>query len=509
MFRSKAAAAVVLTAAALVLAGCSGGGGGANPTGSSGSATGGTLTLGAIVAPQTFDPAGAQWGNASPFYQAVYDTLILMKPDGKVAPMLASKWSYNADKTKLTLTIRKDITFTDGSKLDASVVKDNLDRFKKGTSPDASNLSSVTSIEAPDPSTVVLTLNAPDPALLNNLARDAGLVASEKSLTASDLATNPVGSGPYELDTKATVTGTSYVYTANPKYWDKSLQHYKKLVINVYSDPTSALNAIKSGEANGVKLVTNDSLNQVEAAGWTVNKNELDFQGIMLYDRGGEMNKAIGNVKVRQAINMAFDRPALLKTLGSGYGTVTEQVFPATSAGFDKSLDSTYKYDPAGAKKLLAEAGYPSGFTLDMPSTSLLGSNTFNILAQQLKDIGITVKYTDSGTNYITDMLAPKYPAAFMALEQNPDWQLIQFMISPTATWNPFHYSDDTANALIKKIQAGDTSAVKQLNTYIVKQAWFAPFYRVQGSVATDAHTSVTMMSTNAFPAIYDFTPKG
>ncbi len=504
MFRWKATAAAAITVAALALAGCAGDGGGDAP----GDSSGGTLTLGAIVAPQTFDPAGAQWGNAAPFYQAVFDTLLLMKPDGSVEPMLASKYAYNDDKTVLTLTLRDDVTFTDGSKLTAAVVKKNLERFQKGTSPDASTLSEVKSIEAPDDTTVVLTLKAPDPALLNNLTRDAGLVASEKSLTASDIATNPVGSGPYELDTKDTVTGTSYTYTKNPDYWNKSLQHYGKLVINVYGDATSALNAIKSGEANGVKLINNDSLSEIEAAGWTINKNELDFEGIMLYDRGGQMNKAIGNVKVRQAINMAFDRAALLKTIGSGYGTVTEQVFPKSSAGFDAALDSTYKYDPAGAKQLLAEAGYPNGFTLEMPSTSLLGASTFNLLAEQLKDIGITVKYTDVGTNYITDMLAPKFPAAFMALEQNPDWQLIQFMISPTATWNPFHYSDEAANALISKIQTGDTAAVKDLNTLVVQQAWFAPLFRIQGSFATDDRTKVTVLNTNAFPAIYDFTPK-
>nr|WP_274636999.1 ABC transporter substrate-binding protein [Microbacterium bovistercoris] len=506
MFRWKApaATAAVIAAAALVLAGCSSGA----SDDTSGNASGGTLTLGAIVAPQTFDPAGAQWGNASPFYQAVYDTLILMKPDGTVAPMLATKWVYNDDDTVLTLTIRDDVTFTDGSKLTADVVRENLQRFKDGTSPDAAGLAGVKSIEAPDDTTVVLTLDAPDPALLNNLSRDAGLVGSAKSLTAADLATNPVGSGPYELDTKATVTGTSYTYTKNPDYWNKDLQHYDKLVINVYSDPTAALNAIKGGAANAVKLASNDSLSEVEAAGWTVNKNELDFQGLMLYDRAGTMNKALGNVKVRQAINMAFDRAALLKAVGGGYGTVTEQVFPESSVGFDKALDTTYSYDPAGAKQLLADAGYPNGFTLEMPSTSLLGSNTFNLLAQQLKDIGITVKYTDSGTNYITDMLAPKFPAAFMALEQNPDWQLIQFMISPTASWNPFHYSDDTANGYIAKIQNGDEAAVKDLNKYIVDQAWFAPLYRVQGSVASDANTSVKMLVTNAFPAIYDFTPK-
>ena len=79
--------------------------------------------------------------------------------------------------------------------------------------------------------------------------------------------------------------------------------------------------------------------------------------------------------------------------------------------------------------------GGPDGFSLDMMSTPAF-QTTFDLVAQQLADIGIEVKYTDPGTgNFITDMLAPKYAATWMALEQNPDWQLINFMIAPNATY--------------------------------------------------------------------------
>jgi peptide/nickel transport system substrate-binding protein len=502
MFRWKATAAAILAAAALTLAGCSSSG-----ENSTASASGGTLTLGSVVTPQTFDPADAQWANAAPYYQAVFDTILRLKSDGTVVPMLASKYTYNSDRTQLTLTIRDGVTFTDGSKLNAAAVKDNLVRFQKGTSPDAQMLAGVKSI-AVNGKDVILTLNAPDPALVSNLARDAGLVASEKSLTAGNIATNPVGSGPYVLDTRNTVSGSSYVYTKNRNYWDKSLQHYDKLVINFYGDPTAALNAIKGGAVNAVTVVNNNGLDQIKAAGWTINTSELGFMGVMLYDRGGTMNPALGNLKVRQAVNMAFDRKALLKAVVNGYGTVTEQVFSPSSPGYDKSLDTTYKYDPTGAKKLLAQAGYPNGFTLDMPTTAVLGTSTFNLISQQLADIGVTVKYTDAGNNYIPVQLAPKYSAAYMALGAGSDWGLILMMLAPTAAWNPFHYSDPTASALIKKVQYGDASAVKNLNTYIVKQAWFAPFFRAQGVFASDAHTSVTVSTTDAYPAIYDFVPK-
>jgi len=149
-----------------------------------------------------------------------------------------------------------------------------------------------------------------------------------------------------------------------------------------------------------------------------------------------------------------------------------------------------------------------------MPTVSALGATTYTLIAQQLSDVGITVEPTDVGIDsFIADMLAPKYPATFMALEQNPDWQLIQFMIAPTAVFNPFHSEDPKIDEMMSQIQNGDEATqakvAGELNAYLVEQAWFAPFYRVQGSFGTDANTSVKMLPTNAYPAIYDFVPKG
>lgn len=508
MLRWRTAAAAVAITGALALTSCA-----ADTTGSA-QEGGGSLTLGAIVAPTTFDPAGSEWGNRAPFYQAVYDTLLLATSEGEIEPFLAESWEYDETNTVLTLTIRDDVTFTDGSALTADVVKQNLERFQTGTSPDAGYFAGITSVEAPDETTVVITLAAPDPAMLNYLTRDPGLIASAESFADTDsLATDPVGSGPYVLDTGATVTGTSYTYTKNPDYWNPDLQHYDTVTINVLADATAAVNAIKAGEVNGIKLASNDNLAEVEGAGWTVNANELDFQGLLLLDRAGTMSEPLADVRVRQALNHAFDREALLTALQNDNGTVTGQVFPESSAAYDPALDERYPYDPEKAKELLAEAGYADGFSLAMPSSTVLGATTYTLLSQQLADVGITAEYTDPGNNFIADLLAPKFPASFMALEQNPDWQLIQFMIAPNAVFNPFDYADPEVDALIAEMQAADPATqdeiAKQINEYIVEQAWFAPWYRVQNSIATDANTSVEMMPTNVYPALYDFQPRG
>lgn len=509
MFRWKATAAVAVVAA-LALTGCAGGGETTNSSGEGGKAD--RLTLISIAAPTSYDiGAGAEWGNRSEFFEAVFDTLLRKDSSGEIQPNLATKWEYNEDKTVLTLTLRDDATFTDGTAVDADAVVGSLERFRDGTSPQAATLAGK-EFAAVDATTVTITQDAPDPSLENLLSIAPGLVQAPSSFDDENSATTPVGSGPYILDSASSVTGTTYNYTANPDYWNKDAVKYENLTINVMEDTTAILNAIKAGEANGAKIADNNTISEVEGAGWTIESNELDFQGLLLLDRAGTMAPELADVKVRQAINMAFDREALLQSLQSGYGTVTEQVFPATSAAYDEALDSTYPYDPDAAKALLAEAGYPNGFTLNMMSTPAF-QQTFDLVAQQLADIGITVKYTDPGTgNFITDMLAPKYPATWMALEQNPDWQLINFMIAPNATFNPFKFQDDTVDGYISTIQNGTeeeaTAAVKELNTYIVDQAWFAPFYRVQGSFAVDANTNLEFWPTNAYPSIFDFSPK-
>jgi len=511
MFRWKATAAAVVVAA-LALSGCAASGSGSPSAGASGE--GEKLTIVGTLSPTSLDAAVSSWGNAAPFYQAVYDTLLLATPEGTIEPFLASEWSYNDDNTVLTLTLRDDVTFSDGSKLTSEVVKTNLERFKAGTSPDAAFLRNLDTIDTPDDTTVVLNLSAPDPGMLSYLTRDPGLIASGEAIAsdAEGLATNPIGSGPYVLDTDKTVTGTSYVYTKNEDYWSPDLQHYGELVINVIPDPTAALNAIKSGEANGVRLANNQNLAEIEAAGWTINAGQINQFGLLLLDRAGTLNPALGEVKVRQAINHAFDREALLTALQKDAGEVNVQTFPPRSAAFDESLNDTYPYDPEKAKELLAEAGYPDGFTLEMPSTASVGPTTFNLITQQLGDIGITAKFTDAGNNYVSDMLAAKYAAAWIGLEQTGDWQITQFMIAPTATFNPFHYEDPKVNELLEKMQYGDqdaqNEAATELNKYILDQAWFAWWYRPQNSYATDANTSVEMMPTNNYPAIYDFQPK-
>lgn len=477
---------------------------------------GGTLSLGTLNFPSSFAVAESEYGNMSPYYQAVYDGLLRVETDGKTfVPWLATDWSYNDDNTVLTMTLRDDVTFSDGTPFDAEAAAANLKRFPEGGSPDASNLANVADAVAVDATTLEITLSAPDPAFLSYLARNAGLIQSPASFEAADEATNPVGSGPYLLDADRTVTESVYTFVANPDYWAPETVLYDEVVLKPIADPTAMVNALKAGELNGANLLSADTFAEVEASGFTLNELLLDWAGLTLVDKDGAMGTPLADVRVRQALNMAFDREAIVQAYTADTGIVTTQVFQSESAGYDPALDDAYPYDPERARELLAEAGYPDGFELEMPSAAALGENLFAIIADSLAEIGITVSYTEVAVSeYFDEILAPNYPAYFMILERSAnDWQFIQFLLGRDAVWNPSHYGDDTTDGLIDDIQVapeGERDAlVAELGAHVHEEAWWSPWYINTTTFATDSTVSVTMQTGNAFPFLWNFVPAG
>ena len=509
------ALAAALAAGSIALAACGGSSSSGSDSGDAGSSgRGDTLTIGTIATlVNGLSASSSEAGNRISAFQALYDPLLRANPDGSLSPWLATEWSYNDDNTVLTLKLRDDVKFSDGTALDAEAVVGNLTRFQTGKSPDASNLSAMASAKAVDATTVEITLSAPDPAFLNYLGRNAGLIENPASFDAADEETNPLGSGPYVLDVAKTVPDSVYTFKANEDYWAADSIKYDNLVIKVIEDPAAGINAIKAGEVNAINLVNNDALDEIEAAGWDLHATELDWVGLTLVDRDGSLGSPLADVKVRQAMNFAFDRQAILDGYGAGYGTITSQVFRKESAGFDASIDTMYAYDPAKAKALLAEAGYPDGFTIDMPSTTLLGEAVYAIIADQLSEVGITVNHVDETADFFGALLTPKYPAYLMFLEQNGnDWQFINFMLSESAVWNPSHFTDETSADLISKIQTASDSErdalVKELGTYVTEQAWFVPWYRKQSTFVTDGTTDVQLQAGNAVPYLWNFVPQ-
>ncbi|WP_251041630.1 ABC transporter substrate-binding protein [Arthrobacter sp. ISL-30] len=504
---TKAGLAAAL-AAGLALTGCA----------SAGSDTQGqtskSLTLGNVLAPATFEARNLNWGNQSIYFQAVYDSLLKPSPNGKdVEPHLATKWDYNADKTVLTVKLRDDVTFTDGTPFTAEVAAQNLLRFRDGTSPQRSKILDLADATAKDKTTLEIKLKQANPAFLIYLAQAAGMQESPAAFDKPDVKTNPVGSGPYVLKTSDTVVGTSYKFEKNPKYWDAGSVKYDRLTINVYNDATSLLNALRGKQLDAAAVGDNSILPQVEGAGFKLNGQNLNFAGLLLFDRAGKTNPALGNIKVRQAINYAVDTDAMMKVVALGRAESTRQVFREESHAYDEKLNDRYNYDPAKARELVKEAGYPNGVELTVPTSSAFPKQLWPLLQQQLGDVGIKVNLVDVGQNLIADLQGQKFGLSYFTLQRDAnEWQLISNMLSPTATWNTFKYQDPKVDELIETIRTaeGDArdKALKELNTYIVDQAWFAPWYSQTLYFVTNAGTNVELNAGNAWPNLWNITPK-
>ncbi|MEQ6896461.1 ABC transporter substrate-binding protein [Microbacterium sp. KR10-403] len=505
-FRPLAAGIAVLTAATVALAGCAGGGGAAT----GGTTAGKTLTLGSLSNVTSFDPAQAHLGHLMPTYQAAYDTLILREPDGTLAPMLATKWEYNDDQTQLTLDLRDDVTFTDGAKFDAAAAKANLDHFKSANGPDANEAKSIKDVQVVDDDTVRVDLTEADPAMLYYLSQAAGFMGSPKALGTEAIKTDPVGSGPYVLDKAASVNGSQFTFTKNPKYWNKDLQKYDKVVVKILPDVTARLNAIVSGQVDAV-LLDPKTAPKAEQAGLTQTKWTNDWSGLLLFDRDGKIVPALKDVKVRQAINYAFDRKTMLKEVMGGEGEVTSQVFGKSNDAYIPALDDAYPYDPAKAKQLLSEAGYPDGFSMNVP----LLPGTESIMAvvkQQLADVGITIKLSSvPQTSYVSDIIAGKFPLAWFQIFQGEPWVAIRQMITTDAAYNPFHTTSDELQADIDAVQTGGDKAgelAKKVNQYVTDNAWFAPWFRVNQQYFTNAKkVKVEVQIQQAVPNLYNYSP--
>ena len=468
------------------------------------------LTLAVIADVTSWDPAQAHVGHQLQPYQPVYDTLIRREPDGTLVPMLATGWAYDAARTRLTLVLRTGVTFSDGTAFDAAAVRANLEHFKKANGRQAAQLAFFTSAEVVDADTVTITLKAPDPAFEYYLSQAAGLMGSPAAIAAGTIVSTPVGTGPYVLDPAESLSGSQLTFTARSGYWAPELQKFDKVVLRPMVETTARLNAVV-GDLADATLVDARTVAHAERAGLTVLKDyQVDWQGLLLLDRGGTLVPALGDVRVRQAINYAIDRKTLLDQLQLGYGTPTAQVFGPSSGAYVEELDDRYPYDPAKARQLLAEAGYADGFELSIPATAQFDT-AIAAIAQQLGEVGIKVQAkTAAATTYVPDVAAGKFAATYFSLFQGEPWVAINQLLSTRALYNPFRTNPPELQAMIDKVQQGGENSAelaKDVNRYITENAWFVPLFRVDQLYVMNSSITTVPQIQQAVPSIYNYAP--
>lgn len=502
MHKSLVRIGALVVAASLALTGCAA----AEPEAP---VTGGTLTLGATLDAASWDPADAEFGNRIQYLQPVYDSLLHITADLEIEPWLASEFSYNDDLSVLTLKLREDVVFSDGEVFNAEVAKANLEHFKSGTGQNSITLASVESVDVVGDYEITLTLSAPDPALLRNLALVSGMQASPAVLGDESLKTTPVGSGPYVLS-EDSVVGSQYTYVKSEDYWNASFFPYDEIVIKPLTDLTARLNALKAGEIDAA-LADAKSMTEAEASGLTVNTMQGDWQGLFIVDRGGSQVPALADPLVRQALNYAIDGDSILESIRLGEGESTTQIFSPTSQAYDAALDDAYPYDPEKARELLAEAGYADGFTFTMPAITGFDDLTA-VVVQQLADVGITATTeTVAPDQIISSLLSGKYPVFIFSWGSSNAWQDILKLVAPTAPWNMLGSQTAELDTLIADAQNATPedaeAAFQAVSAYLVDQAWFAPWYVQNNIYLSGPDVQVTMQPQNVVPYIWNYAP--
>jgi peptide/nickel transport system substrate-binding protein len=475
---SSVRAMAAALAVGLALTACSGGGGGA--TAQDGATGGGeqTLRLAQSAPPSNFT-IGNWSGGESILFNSVYDTLLTLDTDGDILPGVAESWEYNEDRTQLTLKIRDGMTFTDGATLDAAAVVASLEAARKGASTSA-NLASVSSVEAVDDSTVLVTLSQPDAAIIPIFTSTVGAIGSPEVLTAESSKLEPVGSGPYVLDLDETTAGSKYVLTRNPDHWNVDAYPFERVEMSIIADPTAAQNALLGGQLDVLPSAgTQDVLAKFPESKFTNGENKpVAFGALWIVDRAGTVIPALGDVRVRQAINLAFDRESIAKNLtGAGTGP-TNQVFSPTGGAFRKDLLEETPFDVKRAQKLMADAGYADGFDVTMPSNIATTQFESNI-SQSLGEIGINVTWEPVPFQDMYPKVFAGNYAMFFTFNGFSGNDAQDVKASLSGLFNPLGSTTPELEALRAAADAApdeeQADAFAAVNKYLVDEAWNAP----------------------------------
>ena len=401
-----------------------------------------------------------------------YEPLIERAPNGQPTPGLAASWGYSKNRLSFHLNLRKGARFSDGSPVTAADVVNWLKHYQaKGGY--TLWLSTTKKIVATGPMQVTLYLSSFNSLLPYGLDQDgmAGDVVGPKGLAnPSSLGSSTDGAGPYMLDAKQTIANSQYVYVKNPYYYDKSAQHWGQITIKVITNASSVLAAIQSGQVQAAEGTASTAA-AAKSAGLDVTSIPYSLVGAYIFDPYGKLIPALAKLKVREALSYAIDRAGITKTLYSG-ATPTDQVIPSGISGYVPSLEKNFPYDPAKAKQLLAQAGYPHGFSFtitDQPSVDN-GDLLTQAMVQDWKAIGVnvTIKTSPSLAAYAQVLGSRKFAVTTFNFPYSVQAVATLELVNNPGLYNLLGFRDPTAISLAKdelKYDVGSPQGTKAAQT--------------------------------------------
>ncbi len=345
--------------------------------------TGGTLTVITPNAPTSFGYPVDQTGFAPAFaMNPCLEGFIDADIHGNILPKLATSWDIAPDGSSITFHLRQGVKFHDGTTFDANAAKWNLDLFiKRGTGSPAD----WTSVDVVDPYTVRINLKRFKNTQLTNFTY--GMVSpTAVQQNGTDWAnTHPVGTGPFKMTDF--VSNTSMTFTRFNDYWgDKARVDSIKFIYIV--DATTASMAFQAGDALVWESAdAQAAYNMLQTGNY---KEETRRGPLMdLVPDSANPDSPFSKLKVREAVEYAIDRPTIAKNLGYGTWEPVNQPDAPEQFGHVADLQNARPYDPAKAKELLAEAGYPNGFSTKIITSSAFPQDPLVAIQDYLQAVGI------------------------------------------------------------------------------------------------------------------------
>lgn len=497
-----------IAAAAMLLAAC---GGGTDSGAPSAGEDGGVLRIGINAGPLSLDPAKDGTGIPSTVRSLAYEPLLYFEADGGIEAALATEWGYTDETfTTFELTLRDDAVFSDATPVDAAAVAAWLEYVNGAGGPTVA-LMGLDRAEAVDDRTVRMHLAEPNPIVAQLLSDWSpwGAVASPEALAdPAGLATATSGAGPYMLDENASVEGDHYTYVPNPHYVDADAVEFDRVEVKVIPDANSMLQSIRAGQLDAA-FGDPATAAAAAAAGLNVVSEDSGSTGLVILDRAGTVAAPLADLRVRQAMNHAIDHEAVAQALVGEFGSASSE--QQTSDGFDPAYQDHYEYDPDKARALLADAGYPDGFTvkvLTQGASGSLGDPVARAMAKYLQDVGITLDITTGGADYFTQVASGEYPVIQMLMGNSFTWVRHQYIFAPTGFFNVFKPEDEGLDDIIAGLAGTtDQSAIwLEMSRYWTEQAYFVPVVIAQGIwYAVDGLDGLALSYQRNYPSVREW----
>jgi peptide/nickel transport system substrate-binding protein len=337
----------------------------------------------------------------------LFDSLVEWDANGKIVPGIAESWKV--DGTTITWNIRKGVKFHNGDPVTADDVKFSIDTIKSKdlNSGSASNFGAVDSATVVDANTVTWKLSRIDARIFDTTANNLSILPMKYYTSAGQAGfiAKPIGSGPFKFvswakDDKVTME-------ANTDYWtggSKGKALVKTLVFRAIPTAATRVSELKAGSVDLVQDLPPDQFDPLKAAGFNVVENKSPVYNWAFFNTASTADaaKPLKDAKVRQAMNMAVDTATIIKTVLGGHSRQLAAGITDLTDGYSSDL-KPFAFDPAKAKSLLTEAGYPSGFTIDADVSNTAKQDVPQAIIAQLAQVGIKVNLNALPTDVFND----------------------------------------------------------------------------------------------------------